>query len=48
MSRWLTVIDGGRMINTKTARNQILGSVTMGIGMGCSREDSTIRAPATR
>ncbi len=33
VSRWLTVIDGGRMINAKTARNQILGSVVMGIGM---------------
>lgn len=34
VTRWLTVIDGGRMINEKTARNQIQGSVTMGIGMG--------------
>jgi xanthine dehydrogenase YagR molybdenum-binding subunit len=34
VTRWLTVIDGGRMINLKTARNQIQGSVTMGIGMG--------------
>ena len=34
VTRWLTVIDGGRMINEKTARNQIMGSVTMGIGMG--------------
>lgn len=34
VTRWLTVIDGGRMINQKTARNQIQGSVTMGIGMG--------------
>jgi xanthine dehydrogenase YagR molybdenum-binding subunit len=34
ITRWLTVIDGGRMINAKTARNQILGGVVMGIGMG--------------
>jgi xanthine dehydrogenase YagR molybdenum-binding subunit len=34
VTRWVTVIDGGRMINQKTARNQIQGSVTMGIGMG--------------
>jgi xanthine dehydrogenase YagR molybdenum-binding subunit len=34
VTRWLTVIDGGRMINEKTARNQILGGVVMGIGMG--------------
>ena len=38
VSRWLTVIDGGRMINHKTARNQILGSVVMGIGMGLLEE----------
>ncbi len=34
ITRWLTVIDAGRMINAKTARNQILGGVVMGIGMG--------------
>jgi len=34
ITRWLTVIDGGRMMNAKTARNQILGGVVMGIGMG--------------
>jgi xanthine dehydrogenase YagR molybdenum-binding subunit len=34
ITRWLTVMDGGRMINAKTARNQILGGVVMGIGMG--------------
>jgi xanthine dehydrogenase YagR molybdenum-binding subunit len=34
VTRWVSVIDGGRMINQKTARNQIMGSVTMGIGMG--------------
>ncbi len=38
VTRWLSVIDGGRMINQKTARNQILGSVTMGIGMGMLEE----------
>lgn len=38
VTRWLTVIDGGRMINLKTARNQIQGSVTMGIGMGLLEE----------
>jgi xanthine dehydrogenase YagR molybdenum-binding subunit len=38
VTRWLTVIDGGRMINAKTARNQIQGSVTMGIGMGMLEE----------
>jgi xanthine dehydrogenase YagR molybdenum-binding subunit len=38
VTRWLTVIDGGRMIDLKTARNQILGSVVMGIGMALFEE----------
>ncbi|HET7892452.1 MAG TPA: xanthine dehydrogenase family protein molybdopterin-binding subunit [Candidatus Sulfotelmatobacter sp.] len=38
VTRWISVIDGGRMINQKTARNQIMGSVTMGIGMGLLEE----------
>ncbi len=38
VTRWVSVIDGGRMINQKTARNQILGSVAMGIGMGMLEE----------
>jgi xanthine dehydrogenase YagR molybdenum-binding subunit len=38
VTRWLTVIDGGRMINQKAARNQIIGSVVMGIGMGLLEE----------
>lgn len=38
VTRWISVIDGGRMINQKTARNQIIGSVTMGIGMGMLEE----------
>ncbi len=38
VTRWLTVIDGGQMINAKTARNQIIGAVVMGIGMGMLEE----------
>jgi len=38
VSRWLTVIDGGRMINLKTSRNQILGGVVIGIGMAMLEE----------
>jgi xanthine dehydrogenase YagR molybdenum-binding subunit len=38
ISRWLTVIDGGRMINLKTSRNQILGAIVMGIGMAMLEE----------
>jgi len=43
--RWLTVLDGGRMINQKAARSQIIGSVVMGIGMGMLEE--TIYDPRT-
>jgi xanthine dehydrogenase YagR molybdenum-binding subunit len=38
VTRWLTVMDGGRMINEKTARNQIIGGVVMGISMGLFEE----------
>jgi xanthine dehydrogenase YagR molybdenum-binding subunit len=38
VTRWVTVIDGGLMINHKAARNQILGSVVMGIGMAMLEE----------
>jgi xanthine dehydrogenase YagR molybdenum-binding subunit len=38
VSRWLTVMDAGRIINQKTARNQVLGGVVMGIGMGLFEE----------
>ncbi|MFC5860813.1 xanthine dehydrogenase family protein molybdopterin-binding subunit [Acidicapsa dinghuensis] len=45
VSRVVSVIDGGRMINKKTAENQILGAVVMGIGMGMLEE--TIYTPKT-
>ena len=38
VSRGLTVIDAGRIINKKAGRNQILGAVVMGIGMGIFEE----------
>ena len=38
VTRALTVIDAGRIINKKTGRNQILGAVVMGIGMGMFEE----------
>jgi xanthine dehydrogenase YagR molybdenum-binding subunit len=38
VSRALTVIDAGRIINHKAGRNQILGAVVMGIGMGMFEE----------
>jgi len=33
VSRVVTVIDAGRMLNPRTARNQIEGAVVMGVGM---------------
>ena len=48
VSRFVTVIDGGRIINLKTARNQIEGSVVMGIGMALFEEtkyDSRFGSP---
>ena len=33
VSRTVTVIDAGRMVNPRTARNQIEGAVVMGVGM---------------
>ncbi|MGO9520147.1 MAG: xanthine dehydrogenase family protein molybdopterin-binding subunit [Candidatus Korobacteraceae bacterium] len=38
VSRWVTVIDGGRIINTKTGHSQIVGGIVMGIGMGLFEE----------
>lgn len=38
VSRIVSVIDAGRMINPKTARNQIEGGLVMGIGMGLFEE----------
>jgi len=34
VSRVVSVVDAGRIINAKTARNQMAGAVVMGIGMG--------------
>lgn len=36
--RAVTVIDAGRIVNPKTARNQIMGAVVMGVGMGLFEE----------
>jgi xanthine dehydrogenase YagR molybdenum-binding subunit len=38
VSRVVSVIDGGRIINMKTATNQIAGAVVMGVGMGLLEE----------
>ena len=41
VTRWLTVIDGGTIVNAKTARSQVLGAVVMGIGAALL-EDSRV------
>lgn len=38
VSRVVSVIDAGRIINAKTARNQIEGAVVMGLGMALMEE----------
>jgi xanthine dehydrogenase YagR molybdenum-binding subunit len=38
VSRVVTVIDGGRILNPKPARNQIEGAVVMGVGMALFEE----------
>jgi xanthine dehydrogenase YagR molybdenum-binding subunit len=38
VSRVVSVIDAGRIINLKPARNQVEGSVVMGVGMGIFEE----------
>jgi len=45
VTRSVTVMDAGRIINEKTARNQILGGVVWGISMGMFEE--TIYDPRT-
>jgi xanthine dehydrogenase YagR molybdenum-binding subunit len=45
VSRVVSVIDGGRIINRKTAENQVLGAVVMGVGM--SLLEQTIYSPKT-
>jgi len=38
VKRFVTVIDGGRIINPKTSRNQIAGALMMGVGMAMFEE----------
>ncbi len=51
VTRFVSVMDCGRVMNAKTARSQILGGVVMGIGMALEEETIYDRAtglPATR
>ena len=45
VTRFVSVMDCGRVMNAKTARSQILGGVVMGLGMALGEE--TIYDPAT-
>jgi len=38
VTRVVSAIDGGRILNPKTARSQIIGGMTMGIGMALLEE----------
>ena len=40
VSRVVSVVDAGRIINAKTARNQMAGAIVMGIGMGLLEQTS--------
>ena len=51
VSRVVSVIDGGQIINARTARNQIEGAVVMGVGMALFEEthyDTRTGAPINR
>lgn len=45
VTRFVSVMDCGRVMNAKTARSQILGGVVMGIGMAL--HEQTVYDPAT-
>ncbi len=40
VTRFVSVMNGGRIVNAKTARSQIIGGVVMGIGMALTEETS--------
>jgi xanthine dehydrogenase YagR molybdenum-binding subunit len=51
VTRWVSVMDCGRVINPKTGGSQIIGGVVMGIGMALEEEtiyDPSTGLPATR
>jgi xanthine dehydrogenase YagR molybdenum-binding subunit len=45
ISRWTSVIDVGRVLNVKLSRSQVMGGVTMGIGMALMED--TVYDPRT-
>lgn len=51
VTRVVSVVDCGRVLNAKTARSQIMGGVVMGLGMALTEEtvyDPTTGLPITR
>jgi xanthine dehydrogenase YagR molybdenum-binding subunit len=51
VTRVVSVMNGGRIVNAKTARSQIIGGVVMGIGMALTEEtsyDAKTGLPVTR
>ncbi len=38
VTRWVSVVDVGRVLNPKLSRSQVMGGVTMGIGMALMEE----------
>ena len=48
VSRVVSVMDAGRILNPLAGRNQIEGAVIMGIGMALFEQPSTIRRTALR
>ncbi|WBA44075.1 xanthine dehydrogenase family protein molybdopterin-binding subunit [Hymenobacter canadensis] len=43
ITKWVSVVAGGRILNPKTARSQVLGGATMGIGAALM--EKTVRDP---
>ena len=51
VTRFVSVMDNGRVINPKTSRSQVIGGVIMGLGMALMEEtsyDPTVGLPVTR
>jgi xanthine dehydrogenase YagR molybdenum-binding subunit len=43
VTKWVSVVAGGRILNPKTARSQVIGGATMGIGAALMEQ--TVRDP---
>jgi xanthine dehydrogenase YagR molybdenum-binding subunit len=43
VSQWVAAFDGGRVLNAKTARSQLIGGITFGIGMALLKKTEVDR-----